>query len=80
MVVCYIAASNASILCSSIILLTTAWDCNCALCCYYENNFRYVNCKTRGIIDIHCLLVGYFVSIFLILSSALYRMTGHASG
>jgi len=49
MIMYYVAASNAPILCSSNILLTSAWDYNCALCCYYRNNFIYVNCKTRRI-------------------------------
>ena len=54
MIVYCIAASNASVLCNSNILLTSSWDYNCALCCYCKNNFSYVNCKTRGIIYIHC--------------------------
>jgi len=53
MIVYCIAACNVSILCSSNILLTSARDYNRGLCCYYKNNFRYVNCKTRGILYIH---------------------------
>jgi len=54
MIVYYVAASKASILCSSNILFTSARDYNRALCCYYKNNFKYVNCETRGIMYIHC--------------------------